>query len=51
MLGYRDRATESLDTRNPGYETNALHILNEALSISPHSEWLLELKDLALMIL
>lgn len=41
---YTDRAAELLDMRNPGDVTNAMHILNEALSISPHSERLLELK-------
>jgi DnaJ family protein C protein 7 len=48
---YGDRAAELLDTRNPGDATNALRIVNEALSFSPHSERLLELKALALLIL
>ena len=48
---YRDCAVEFLDTRNIGDAKNALHIVNEALSIKPHSKRLLELKALALLIL
>lgn len=47
----RDQAAELLDKRNPGDATNALRIVDEALLISPHSERLLELKALALLIL
>ncbi|GLJ47550.1 hypothetical protein SUGI_1004220 [Cryptomeria japonica] len=48
---YTDRAAELLDMRNFGDATNAMRTLNEALSISPHSERLLELKALALLYL
>lgn len=48
---YRDQAAELLGARNPGDATNALRIVNEALLISPHSERLLELKALALLLL